>query len=79
LAVVGFRILRQPGAMTGVVGAISAVGVFLSTSLVGALAGIALTLIYYDQRVRKEGFDLQLMMANLEPATSPSAQAAPAS
>ena len=76
IAVVGFRILRQPGAMTGVIGAISAVGVFLSTCLVGALASIALTLIYYDQRVRKEGFDLQLMMATLEPgAQAPQAAA----
>lgn len=47
--------------------AVSAVGTFISTSLVGPLATIALTLIYYDQRVRKEGFDLQLMMATLEP------------
>jgi len=40
----------------------------------GALAGpflmIALALAYYDTRVRKEGFDLQLMMAALD-GTSP--------
>lgn len=79
LAVVGFGSLRQPGAMTGVIGAISALGVFLSTILVGALATIALTLIYYDQRVRKEGFDLQLMMATLEPPSPAAPQAASAS
>jgi hypothetical protein len=39
---------------------------FISTCLVGPLATIALTLVYYDQRVRKEGFDLQLMMATIE-------------
>jgi len=39
---------------------------FISTCLVGPLATIAGTLIYYDQRVRKEGFDLQLMMATIE-------------
>jgi hypothetical protein len=33
---------------------------------VGPLATIAMTLIYYDVRVRKEGFDLQLMMATIE-------------
>jgi MFS family permease len=42
----------------------------------GALAGpflmIALALAYYDTRVRKEGFDLQLMMAALD-QTSPAA------
>jgi hypothetical protein len=46
----------------------------------GALAGpflmIALALAYYDTRVRKEGFDLQLMMASLEP-TFRGATAAP--
>jgi beta-xylosidase len=28
----------------------------------------SLTLLYYDQRVRKKGFDLQLMVCNLERA-----------
>lgn len=51
-------------------------GGFISTSLVGPLLTIALTLIYYDQRVRKEGFDLQLMMATL--GSSPEAVAAAA-
>jgi hypothetical protein len=46
--------------------ALQSVANFISTSLVGPLAIIAITLIYYDQRVRKEGFDLQLMMSNLE-------------
>lgn len=46
--------------------ALQSAGGFLSTCLVGPLATIALTLIYYDQRVRKEGFDLQLMMATIE-------------
>jgi hypothetical protein len=42
------------------------VWVYIATFLAGALAGpiatIALALIYYDERVRKEAFDLQLMM-----------------
>lgn len=49
---------------------LQAVGIFVSISLVGPLATIALTLIYYDQRVRKEGFDLQLMMAALQPGST---------
>jgi hypothetical protein len=53
----------------GMISAISSVGTFISTSLVGPLATIALTLIYYDQRVRKEGFDLQLMMSTMQPGT----------
>jgi len=58
------------------IAAISSVGTFFSTSLVGPLATIALTLIYYDQRVRKEGFDLQLMMATLQPGSQAAAAAA---
>ncbi len=49
--------------------AMKAMAIFLSTSLVGALGTIALSLVYYDQRVRKEGFDLQFMIATLEQAT----------
>jgi len=57
--------------------ALSAIGSFLSTSLVGSLATIALTLIYYDLRVRKEGFDLQLMMSRLEPNSQAAAATNP--
>jgi Membrane domain of glycerophosphoryl diester phosphodiesterase len=42
-------------------------------TLSGPLIAIALTLLYFDARVRKEGFDLQLMMANLS-ATAPGAE-----
>jgi Membrane domain of glycerophosphoryl diester phosphodiesterase len=54
---------------------VSAVGNFLSTCFVGPLLTIAFTLIYYDERVRREGFDLQLMMSTLE---SQAQNAAPA-
>jgi hypothetical protein len=38
-------------------------------SCIGPVYPIALTLLYYDQRVRKEGFDVQMLMetAGLEP------------
>jgi hypothetical protein len=39
----------------------------LSGSLTGPLATIGISLTYYDERVRKEAFDLQLMMQSLEP------------
>jgi hypothetical protein len=42
------------------------VGTFLTECLVGPLMTIALSLVYYDQRVRKEAFDLQHMMAALD-------------
>jgi len=41
------------------------VGDFIASSLASPLAGIAITLIYYDERVRKEAFDLQWMMVLL--------------
>jgi len=47
------------------------VATFVATSLVGGLATIAFSLVYYDQRVRKEAFDLQLMMSTIDAATLP--------
>ena len=41
-------------------------GTFISQCLVGPLLTIALTLTYYDQKVRKEAFDLQLMMSDMD-------------
>lgn len=35
---------------------------FLGTMIAGPIATIAMALVYYDERVRKEAFDLQLMM-----------------
>ncbi|HEX3738519.1 MAG TPA: hypothetical protein VHV29_02220 [Terriglobales bacterium] len=67
------HIFRPPYASSLAV-TVSAIGNFLSTSLVGPLMTIAFTLIYYDERVRREGFDLQLMISTLEsrtPSASP--------
>lgn len=47
------------------------IGAFAGASLAGPLLTIALTLVYYDGRVRKEGFDLEVMMANLSSAPEP--------
>jgi hypothetical protein len=47
-------------------GAASTVISFFTTCLVGPLATIAFSLLYYDLRVRKEAFDLQLMMDTLD-------------
>jgi hypothetical protein len=38
---------------------------FVAGSLTAPLATIGIALVYYDERVRKEAFDLQLMMASL--------------
>jgi Membrane domain of glycerophosphoryl diester phosphodiesterase len=42
---------------------------YISQCLVGPLLTIALALVYYDERVRKEAFDLQVLMANLDGAS----------
>jgi hypothetical protein len=39
------------------------------------LGTIALSLVYYDQRVRKEAFDLQLMMSTIDASVVPSSPA----
>ncbi len=46
------------------------IGTFLSQCLVGPLLTIGLSLLYYDERVRKEAFDLQHMMSTLDGAQS---------
>jgi hypothetical protein len=44
---------------------------FFSETLTGPLLTIGLSLVYYDLRVRKEGYDLQLMLSSLEPSVPP--------
>ena len=51
---------------------------FIAGTLAGPIATIALSLVYFDQRVRKEAFDLQLMMAAVDGTTLPGAQVASA-
>lgn len=41
---------------------------FITQCLLGPLLTIALALVYYDERVRKEAFDLEHMMAGLDSA-----------
>ena len=43
-------------------------GTFVSQSLLGPIVTIALTLMYYDERVRKEAFDLEHMMRQIDGA-----------
>jgi uncharacterized membrane protein len=50
-------------------------GSFLSQSLLGPITSIALTLVYYDVRVRGEAFDLEHMMQLLDGAVRPTPSA----
>jgi hypothetical protein len=49
----------------------SVVAGFVAQSLVGAVGTIAFSVLYYDERVRKEAFDLQLMMMALDTPPPP--------
>jgi hypothetical protein len=66
LFMVGISRLLNPRAITPGISALLLIASFLSSSLVTPVSTIAISLIYYDQRVRKEGFDMQLMMASLK-------------
>jgi len=50
---------------------------FIGGSLTGPLATIGIALVYYDERVRKEAFDLQLMMSSLDLTAVSSGAAVP--
>ncbi len=51
---------------------------FLASTLSGPVSIIAISLVYYDQRVRKEAFDLTLMMEAIGHAPPPMAMSAAA-
>lgn len=70
-AIFGWNPFRGSPNISFAVYAARIAGAFLGTSLVGGLGTIALTLVYYDLRVRKEGFDLQLMMSTLKSESQP--------
>lgn len=63
------EIFSRQGQPSQVLLALSQVGSSLAAVLVGPLATIAFSLLYYDVRIRKEAFDLQVMMSSLGPAT----------
>jgi hypothetical protein len=48
-------------------------GSFVTISLVSPLMTIALSLVYYDERVRKEAFDLDHLMAQIDASAPPTA------
>lgn len=48
------------------------IGSFLAGALAGPIATTAVALVYYDQRIRKEAFDLQLMINSIaQPPAEP--------
>lgn len=65
-ALIGISARSSPEAMLGWPQVALVLAQFLTQCLVGPLLTIALSLLYYDERVRKEAFDIQLMMATLD-------------
>jgi hypothetical protein len=63
----------KPHAMSFGMQVLQALATWVSGVIVAPLATIAFSLIYYNQRVRKEAFDLEQLMASLEPAETPPA------
>lgn len=49
---------------------------FIGAMVAGPIAAIAMALVYYDERVRKEAFDLQLMMEAMKPEAATQAASA---
>jgi hypothetical protein len=54
-------------------------GSFFAGALAGPIATIAVALVYYDQRIRKEAFDLEWMMGGMAQPIPPLAPEAPIS
>jgi uncharacterized membrane protein len=62
----GFSKLFNPKGITPETQVFLQIANFLASTLVAPVSTIATSLVYYNQRVRKEGFDLQLMMSSLK-------------
>lgn len=58
-----FTFFRHPGQPVSVAMlAVQQVAGFITNTLIGPIYATGLTLFYYDQRIRKEGFDIEWMM-----------------
>ncbi len=64
-------LLRSRSAEHIVAQVISLFVAFLSSSLIGPVASIGLCLFYFDQRVRKEAFDIEFLMEKSLPEPGP--------
>jgi len=68
---------KHPGQLPGPgISAISQVIAFFTNSFLGPIWAAGITLLYFDQRVRKEGFDIEWMM-QAAGMTAPATQALP--
>ena len=75
LAVVAIFNRNSPHQTHAIIQILDVVMSYLSQILVTPLMTIAFSLMYYDERVRKEAFDIELMMKGLEGSQGQSAAA----
>ena len=66
----GVIALRARGSEAFVTYSISLAIEFLTKTLVGPIGAIGVCLFYIDERVRREGFDIEWMMKRIAPATA---------
>jgi hypothetical protein len=62
--------IRARGSEAFLTQAISLAVQFLARTLVGPIGAIAVCLFYIDERVRREGFDIEWMMTRIAPVTN---------
>jgi len=55
-------VFKNHGQVTPLVSSISQVVAFFTNTFIGPIGGTGVALFYYDQRVRKEGYDIEWMM-----------------
>jgi hypothetical protein len=70
--------VRSRGAEAFITHAISLAISFLTGTLVGPIGAIAVCLFYIDERVRREGFDIEWMMSRIAPPSVAPSETAPA-
>ena len=66
----GVIAMRARGSEAFVTHAINLAIGFLTGTLVGPIGAIAVCLFYFDERVRREGFDIEWMMNRIAPGTA---------
>lgn len=66
--------VRSRGAQAFVTQGINLAVSFVAGTLIGPVGAIAVCLFYFDERVRREGFDIEWMMRKLAPAAAGGAE-----
>ena len=71
---IGIAIGLLTGAFSGGESQLAEAAGNLVTILIYPIVPVVATLLYYDLRIRKEGFDLEMLASTLDPAAAPAGQ-----